>query len=640
MGFYVFPIQPGSKYPYAGFAWRKKSTNDPKLVESAGKTARYTDSNWALDVGKSGLFIVDIDKKPEDGIDGFISAKEKGFVFDSAFQVETPSGGRHYYYKGTGKNSASKLAPGVDTRGVGGYVLIPGSINSAGRAYAFKNQGAIPDAPKWIAEILGAPSERKPDYEIPLIDLDQEHNIQRAVDYLQNEAPEAFEGHGGNTTTYQTICYIRDMGISEDTCLSLATQYYNEKCIPPWPSDQLEKLVRNVYKYAKDRPGNATPDVLFSGHAISDDLMTWCDSIDASELKPREWILGYRYLPGYATITVAPGGTGKSTFILLEALSIAAGKKLTHDDVHMPGAVWLYNTEDPLDELKNRVCAAARHHNLSRAQMAKLAITSGYEHPVKLAALDDRGRPVANTGKIDQIIKRLVKYEIKLFVIDPLIRCHALNESNNDHMDFLMQIFARIAKESGSAISLVHHTPKGNQTRGDMNAARGAGALTTGARIAHTIFNMTPKEAADYGVPISRARWYMRIDNAKENLSPPGLGAMWYEKKSVQIFFGNDQTVGTVEPAEMDPIIEKEEGDALLIEKVADAMAPGLRKSVYALAAELNKKGDFNHSIDTLRRKILTVFSEPVAHLNMVLTLEANENKSRSYLICKDAENA
>ena len=53
--------------------------------------------------------------------------------------VATPRGGTHYYLKPKPgvviKNSASNIAPGIDIRGEGGYVIAAGSVRFDGRRY-------------------------------------------------------------------------------------------------------------------------------------------------------------------------------------------------------------------------------------------------------------------------------------------------------------------------------------------------------------------------------------------------------------------------------------------------------------------------------------------------------------------------
>lgn len=58
------------------------------------------------------------------------------FTLPETVTVLTPSGGRHIWLKGPPNvvvpNSAGRLAPGIDVRGAGGYLVGPGSVSARG----------------------------------------------------------------------------------------------------------------------------------------------------------------------------------------------------------------------------------------------------------------------------------------------------------------------------------------------------------------------------------------------------------------------------------------------------------------------------------------------------------------------------
>jgi hypothetical protein len=67
--------------------------------------------------------------------------------------------GRHLYFRigeHSVKNSVGQVAPGIDVRGDGGYVLGPPSIHPSGRAYAWSVDSAseFADAPDWLCTLL------------------------------------------------------------------------------------------------------------------------------------------------------------------------------------------------------------------------------------------------------------------------------------------------------------------------------------------------------------------------------------------------------------------------------------------------------------------------------------------------------
>jgi replicative DNA helicase len=73
---------------------------------------------------KSGLFVLDLDNKNgKDGIGYFASL---GFETPGALTSRTPSGGLHIVFSGKGKSSTGETT-GLDTRGIGGYIIAPPS---------------------------------------------------------------------------------------------------------------------------------------------------------------------------------------------------------------------------------------------------------------------------------------------------------------------------------------------------------------------------------------------------------------------------------------------------------------------------------------------------------------------------------
>ena len=67
--------------------------------------------------------------------------------------------GRHLFFKMPEtpvRNSTSKIAPGIDVRGDGGYVLAPPSVHPSGRLYCWSVDSAdtFAAAPEWLLDKL------------------------------------------------------------------------------------------------------------------------------------------------------------------------------------------------------------------------------------------------------------------------------------------------------------------------------------------------------------------------------------------------------------------------------------------------------------------------------------------------------
>ncbi len=607
-GWYVFPILPGSKYPFKDFEWRLGSINDPEKVKAASLHPKYKGCNWALDCGKSNIFVIDLDvKENKHGIETWKTL----FPEESdSFPVRTTSGGRHIYYYGRGKNSVDGLGVGIDTRGDGGYVLLPGSVVNGSGAYTVLKDVEPKPLPEKLTKFIKPPTERREDYDIPISEPDKDSNVARAIEWLKRNAPEAVQGNGGDAVTFQVACKLRDFNASEATALELLSEHWNDtKAFPPWDQTELEKKISNAFKYAKDRPGNATPEAMFSGNGSSTAMVKCAAETKIEDLQPRQWILGHRYLRGFTTLTIAPGGAGKSLLTILEALSVASGKRLTHDEVKLPGAVWLFNTEDPFDELSLRIMAASKQYSLTKEDLENFYYSSAYDNPLTLVSYDDRNRPVINEPLLGSIVKQIQQRNIKLFILDPFVECHQVNENDNGAINMVMRSFRKIAKETGCAISIVHHTSKGaKDTHGNMDKARGASALASAARIAHTFYTMSEKEALQYGISPARASWYTRLDSAKANLAPPSESFEWFEKKSVKLFYDNEETTGVLEAVQLDQVIGSgSDGSmAAIARTIVDQRGP---TSLMKIAEEIKNVTGNSKSTKTIAENLERIFS-------------------------------
>jgi hypothetical protein len=133
----------------------KAATTDPELIhEWFGK--KFPTALIAMPTGAvTDTLVIDVDVKARDG---FATLKKLALELDHLTQVQTPSGGSHFYYRLAGlnlRNSAGKLGPGIDTRANGGYIILPPSRPDPKRPpYAFVNGSDFFDAPPVPPELL------------------------------------------------------------------------------------------------------------------------------------------------------------------------------------------------------------------------------------------------------------------------------------------------------------------------------------------------------------------------------------------------------------------------------------------------------------------------------------------------------
>lgn len=128
--------------------WQDAATCDAGIV--TGWWTEWPVANIALVTGlESGVFAVDVDPR-DGGAEAY--AKEQGVLFPGTLTSMTGSGGWHLFYRMPPvlngdepvRNSASRIAPGIDVRGEGGYVIVPPSRHESGALYVWTDANAEP----------------------------------------------------------------------------------------------------------------------------------------------------------------------------------------------------------------------------------------------------------------------------------------------------------------------------------------------------------------------------------------------------------------------------------------------------------------------------------------------------------------
>jgi hypothetical protein len=277
-----------------------------------------------------------------------------------------------------------------------------------------------------------------------------------------------------------------------------------------------------------------TPPSAAQSAPVASLVATPFDPADLATLRPREWVYGHFLIRRFVSVLGAPGGTGKTAYAIAVALSVALGRPLVEEAVHSPGPVWIYNLEDPRDELLRRVQAALIAHRIPATDLAsRLYLDSGREQPLILATRLPDGSTVA-TPLVEALIAELTRRQVRLLIIDPFVKSHRLEENRNDQVDFAATLWSQVADAAGCAILLVHHFRKGG-IAGDADAFRGASALVDAARAAVALSVMSEREAESFKVPADQRRFHVRADNAKLNLAPPPDRAVWLQLRSVDL---------------------------------------------------------------------------------------------------------
>lgn len=260
---------------------------------------------------------------------------------------------------------------------------------------------------------------------------------------------------------------------------------------------------------------------------------------DPATIPPREWLYGRLYIRGNVSVTVAPGGIGKTSLAIVEALAMTTGKPLLGDKVFggKPLRVWLYNGEDPQEELDRRIGAAMLHYGITPHDIGgRLFVNSGRDMPLKLAVETPNGGRRLNQPALASLETTLTENRIDVASFDPWVGIHGVHENDNVEIDMVAKALGGVAERARCALGFNHHARKSlaaGETR--MEDSRGASALIDAARVGRVLNVMTDQEAAELGIEIGRRFRYFRADDGKANLAPKAEKASWFYMESVDL---------------------------------------------------------------------------------------------------------
>jgi len=270
---------------------------------SAGTTANYFDKyatkrpGIAILTGErsNGLVVIDIDmKNGHNGLNSIHEWERQHGYFPETWQVETPNGGIHLYFKANGQyKSRADVLDGVDIRAEGGLVIAPPTAIN-GKSYEFiVHNLPIAEANDSVLKLLEL-KERKKEKLLP-----QEINIKTPSDTVT-----VLEG--GRTSYLVSIIgqqNFKGNKINKEHLKSMIREINQTDCKPPLTEQELEKevfpAIDNLIPYEK-KEGNLEPTAI--------NIVT----LDDVEPKSIEWLIPQWIPKGKICLLGGDGGLGKT----------------------------------------------------------------------------------------------------------------------------------------------------------------------------------------------------------------------------------------------------------------------------------------------------------------------------------------
>ena len=252
-GMCVFPVNPNTKQPLV--AWKKYQTERPS-VDQIHKWFDKTSNGIAIVTGKiSNTFVVDFDRyKP-----GFSEETALTLIPDTvvAPTVKTMHDGRHMYFRNPDINISIKsgIAPGIDYRGEGGYVLAPPSKNAVGSEYTWVVSLDEVDPPHLPLSFLNAVKGS-----LYNIYTHGDDNSCRQVSSLSSLSSELFRQGTRDQDLFHVANLLVKAGCEENYLLEVLN-ILARNCDPPFPLKEAEEKIKSAMQRVSRRGGSIAGEV-------------------------------------------------------------------------------------------------------------------------------------------------------------------------------------------------------------------------------------------------------------------------------------------------------------------------------------------------------------------------------------------
>ena len=495
-GWRVFPLQQG-KLP-AIRQWVIEASCDASRIHQWD--ASYLGGcNYGFAPGEDDcIVVIDVDNKNDKSGDRQLAAYmlENNLSLPDTFTVRTPSGGRHLYFKASKElRSRVNWLPGVDVRGVGGYVVAAGSIMQGGGKYTVEVDLDAAPCPQWLEEELS----RSNTYELaePITEAQL-----KAANFIPDTAEKAAfarqelsrlraEPGERNYKLFQWGCEACKMGLTFGKAIEL---FNAEGCTfieydPEQDSIEIARTLESAYKAKKALFGSNSVEInraicaqyfepvtdeqkaQFAPNNDGEDKTiyhSW-EGFDWNDLanRPypmRKWFIKNWLLDdeGFSVLYSGRGGTGKSSLMFDLIYSLATGEPWCGMPVERKCKCMYVTCEDSINELTRRVSDRAKVYGKPvPSGMLRIMPRMGANN---LFCTSDRQGRLIEQPAYGELFKRCAEFfgnDGGVLILDTLSDFYAASEIERGQVSaFVKKFLNRFGRALGVTVIMIAHPPK------------------------------------------------------------------------------------------------------------------------------------------------------------------------------------
>lgn len=437
----IFPCDPISKRPLTEHGF-KEATQDPAQVAKWWRS--YSDALIGVPTGSpSGLVAIDCD--PGSG-QWYQQHKER--LGD--YRLHQTRRGKHLLYRMNGsaiRNSASEVAPGIDVRGEGGYVI----WWPAHGGVAIGEPGELPD---WLVKRLRSSTTVKVNGHPPGAEADDGKDERKFYEGERNDA------------LSRRAHYYRKMGMSTYEIGAALLKYDLAHCIPPYQQTE----GRDRVLYIAKRKGHLLTDEQEAKYRAEHTHLV-SRTLEDIEEERVDWLWKGFLARNKVHIIAGAGATMKSTLTLSLAATVTRGGLWPDGSRATQGSVILWTGEDDLgDTVKPRFRFAG-------GDQERCHVLTGVTDESGARAFD----PAQDIELLDKECARIG--DVALIIVDPIVVI--VQKDNNSVSDVRRALFPlqKLAEKHHVVILGIQHFNKGSKGKDPVERITGSGAWSQAPRI-------------------------------------------------------------------------------------------------------------------------------------------------------------
>jgi RecA-family ATPase len=496
-GWHIFPCDPMTKRPVVARGLHD-ATNDSTIIRQLWAT--WPCAMVAVRTGpESGIWAIDLDidaEKDVDGVAAFAKVAEGREAIPETITTKTPRGGIHKFFAWTDgiKNTAGQIAVGVDTRGEGGYCILPPSMRSDRKHYECLQDvyPAPPAAPQWLIDlVVNKPKPVEPSTELALLaqaakDLRRNGNgigygkaaLDAEIAKVANARPGS-RNHTLNAAAFSLGQLVAGGVLSESEVVSALLDAANACGL--MHEDGREAVLATSrsglsagMKQPRTPPGRPCLVSPASASPASSpaslpapspsqppahreplpfiDMSNW----DNEPVPQQDWSVLNRIPLRQCVLFTGEGAAGKSSV----QLHLSAAHVLGRDwlgTMPEPGPAIFFDAEDDEKVIHRRLAAIAGHYGV------KFADLIGGLHIVSLVGKDAVLATIARTGKVEptplymQLLETAGDIKPKMIGIASSANIFAGDEVNRSQVQQLVGLLTRMAIIAEGSVVLIAH---------------------------------------------------------------------------------------------------------------------------------------------------------------------------------------